>query len=155
MCVVVAGKTPTVAARLDPAVTISGRFAGESRISRTHRVQAIPVGGPVLKRLQREGVPRLNSASFVHASVHGDRSFVFDGLSRGEYVLMDGDAVVDLDEIGKCTKDSVPAGFAFVDARTGSVSGVVIQAFSAPWSTEEVSGDSILARKKITTDSRH
>jgi hypothetical protein len=113
---VTAGKTATLEIRLEPAISISGVARDEHDHPRGRlQVRAIPATGDDTRwQFERSTV------------TDDDGSFVLRGLAHREYTLIDAATRLSKTSWPQFTRSSVPTGMTFVDARSGSVEGVVV-----------------------------
>jgi hypothetical protein len=111
---VTAGTCMEVEIRMKRAITISGLVTDESGHPTTRILRALPAVGD-----------RSTGSGTADAQPAADGSFVFRGLERGDYVLMDARRRAANSSDGRqFTKWSIPKGMLYVDARAGSVDGV-------------------------------
>lgn len=111
-----AGRASDLTVRLERATTISG-------------VVRDPSGHPLRVRLRAVSV-RADDASpkigpYRNSSL-ADGSFTFESVARREYVIVQDHADEPDSIIRPFTRDSVPPGATYVDARLGSVTGVIV-----------------------------
>jgi len=143
-----AGRISDLTVRLERATTISG-------------VVRDPNGHPL--RIRLRAVPRRaddasQKISSYRSNSLDDGSFTFQGVARGEYVIVQEYMDVEASIVPPFTRDSVPPGATYVDARLGSVTGVIVTLDPADALEFDVHGrraaqsrvDS--ARKVVTTD---